>query len=197
MHITILSGSHRQNSQSSKVAGFIVKLLQKQSIDTSLIDLAGNPIPMWQEDQKEEAFAKIWQPISDGLHQTDAFIIISPEWHGMVPAGAKNFLLLLKNELAHKAGLIVAVSAGMGGAYIVNELRTSGYKNSRINYIPDHMILRNVGSLLNGDEPASDIDASVRERLGYSLTMLQEYAKALAGVRASGKIDLKKYPSGL
>ena len=67
----------------------------------------------------------------------------------MVPAGLKNFFLCFgRNELAHKPGLIVGVSSADGGVYPVAELRMSSYKNSRICYIPEQLIVRNVESVL-------------------------------------------------
>ena len=42
--------------------------------------------------------------------------------------------------MAHKPGLIVTVSAGLGGSYPVTELRISSHKNTRLCYIPDHVL---------------------------------------------------------
>ena len=100
-------------------------------------------------------------------------------------------------RLAHKPGLIVTVSSGLGGSYPVVELRTSSYKNTRICYIPDHVIVRNVGQVLKGDQPADEHDCSLRKRIEYSVRILLEYSKALQLVRASGAIDLKSYPFGM
>ena len=77
------------------------------------------------------------------------------------------------------------------------ELRTSSYKNTRICYIPDHVVVRNVGQMLKGDQPSDEHDAAVRARIAYSLRVLTEYAKALTSVRASGAIDLKSFPYGM
>ena len=77
-------------------------------------------------------------PISNKLASSDAFIVISPEWHGMAPAGLKNFFLMWgKGELAHKPALIITVSSGDGGSYPVAELRMSSYKNNRICFLPE------------------------------------------------------------
>ena len=82
----------------------------------------------------------------------DELVVMSPEWSGMVPAGLKNFFLLCgADHLAHKPGLIVGVSASLGGSYPIAELRTSSYKNTRLCYIPDHVIVRNVGQMLKAD----------------------------------------------
>jgi NAD(P)H-dependent FMN reductase len=116
----------------------------------------------------------------------------------MVPPALKNFFLLCGTDLlAHKPGLIVTVSAGTGGSYPVTELRTSSYKNTRLCYIPDHVIVRNVGHMLQGNQAADEHDAALRERIDYSLRVLVEYAKALRLVRESGVIDLKAFPYGM
>ena len=114
------------------------------------------------------------------------------------PARSKNFFLLCGADvLAHKPGLIVTVSAGTGGSYPVTELRISSYKNTRLCYIPDHVIVRNVGQMLHGDQAADEHDAALRGRITYSLRVLVEYAKALRLVRESGVIDLKAFPHGM
>jgi len=116
----------------------------------------------------------------------------------MVPAGLKNFFLLCSGELlAHKPGLIISVSASLGGSYPVVELRTSSYKNTRLCYIPDHVIVRNVGQMLKGAQPIDEHDRLLRERIDYSVRILLEYAKALKSVRDSGLIDLKRFPYGM
>jgi hypothetical protein len=89
------------------------------------------------------------------------------------------------------------VSASLGGAYPVAELRTSSYKNTRLCYIPDHVIVRNVGQMLHGKQPADEHDESLRSRIAYSVRMLLEYAKALRAVREAGVIDLKTFPYGM
>ncbi|MGQ9575690.1 MAG: NADPH-dependent FMN reductase [Thermoguttaceae bacterium] len=201
MKISIVAGSHRHQSESGRVARYIEGVLRNVGADqTWLLSLADNPLPLWDEGAwgDDSKWKGLWGPIAAELRSSDGFVIVSPEWSGMVPAGLKNFFLLCGGDLlAHKPGLIVTVSASMGGAYPVAELRTSSYKNTRICYIPDHVIVRNVGRMLKGDQPADDQDASLRRRLEYSLRVLLEYARALHGVRASGLIDLASFPYGM
>jgi hypothetical protein len=45
------------------------------------------------------------------------------------------------------------------------------------------MIVRNVGHMLQGDQPADEHDAALRGRIDCSLRLLIEYAKALRLVR--------------
>lgn len=201
MKITIIAGSHRHEAESLRVAKYIEAVLREIGVDqTYLLSLSDNPLPLWDEGiwADDPKWKNLWGPIADQLRSSDGFVIVSPEWSGMVPAGLKNFFLLCDNKvLAHKPGLIVTVSASMGGAYPVTELRISSYKNTRICYLPDHVIVRNVGRMLQGDHPTDEQDAAVRERLNYCLRLLMEYVKALQLVRTSGVVDLKTFPYGM
>lgn len=202
MKVGIISGSHRQNSQSARVGRWIEKRLSQMGITqrTSFLELATANIPMWDEGtwEGEERWKKIWSGYSQDLTGCDAFVVIAPEYGGMVPPALKNLFLLTSNqELAHKPALIVAVSAGRSGTYPVAELRMSSYKNTRICYLPDHMILREVEKLFVNDEPADKFETDTRARLDYFLRVLAEYSKALAAVRSSGVIDCKTFPNGL
>jgi len=204
MKITIISGSHRKVSQSEKVARFVQRTLEEQKLceDTWLFSLAENPLPLWDESiwEADPAWEQRLAPISTELASSDAFVVISPEWHGQVPSGLKNFFLMWgKGELAHKPALIITVSSADGGAYPVAELRMSSYKNNRICYIPEQVIVRNVESVLN-DDPAqnnADADSYFRERIAYALNILKEYALALGQVRASGAADLGGFKNGM
>jgi len=139
-------------------------------------------------------------PVREQLSDCDALVIITPEWHGQVPAGLKNFFLLFgKNEVGHKPALIVSVSSGVGGSYPVAELRMSSYKNSRICYIPEHVIIRDVESVLNGNKADNNerSDSYIHERLQWSLNILNEYAAALKQVRASGATHTDTFTNGM
>ena len=203
MKISIISGSHRQNSQSIKVGKHIEKTLIETGLsdDTYLLSLAGNPLPLWDESiwEGNEDWKRILNPISEELESSDGFVIIAPEYHGQVPAALKNFFLMWKNQLSHKPALIVGVSSGDGGSYPVAELRMSSYKNNRICYLPEHLIIRNVESVLNEDQEKNnaETDSYFRERIQWCLGMLNEYSKALKVVRESGVTNTDKFNNGM
>lgn len=201
MKIAIIAGSHRRNSESLRVAQYIEGVLGTIGVDqTYLFSLSENPLPLWDEGlwSGDEKWKTVWNPIAKELKSSDGLVVVAPEWSGMVPAGLKNFFLLCSAELlAHKPGLIVSVSASQGGSYPVAELRTSSYKNTRLCYIPDHVIVRNVGHMLKGTQAVDEHDRLLRERIDYSARMLVEYTKALKTVRDSGLIDLKRFPYGM
>jgi NAD(P)H-dependent FMN reductase len=200
LKITILNGSSRKQSQSGKIAQFIdANLRARAGVSTYYLSLENNPLPLWDESIWDDAPAwKIWDPIKAELQSSDAFIFVVPEWSGMVPPAVKNFFLLCSHqELGHKPALIVAVSSSRGGAYPVNELRISSYKNTRLLYLPEHFIIRDVEKMFNGETPASEDDKYLRLRLDYCLNLLQAYGKSMKEIRSSGIIDHKAFPNGM
>ena len=203
MKISIISGSHRQNSQSLKVGKHIEKTLLESGLsdEAYLFSLAGNPLPLWDESiwEGDENWKRILTPISEELESSDGFVIIAPEYHGQVPAALKNFFLIWKQQFSHKPALIVGVSSGDGGSYPVAELRMSSYKNNRICYLPENLIIRNVESVLNEDDNKNDseADAYFRERIEWCLGILKEYTVALKQVRETGVTNTNKFNNGM
>lgn len=204
MKLTIISGSHRINSQSQKVADFIQSVLidHDKCESCDIFSLSGNPLPLWDQgvwDNAEE-WNKILTPLKARMAASDGFVIVSPEWHGQVPAGLKNFFLLMsRKEVGHKPALIVTVSSGDGGAYPVAELRMSSYKNNRICYLPEHVIIRKVEKVLNTDVSLNDerSDPYYRERIGWATNILCEYAIAFRSIRESGALETNKFTNGM
>lgn len=205
MKLGIICGSHRHDSQSGKIARHIERSLRDQGVcdDTWLFDLGGNPLPLWDESiwAGDAQWQALLAPLSEQLHSCDGFIVVSPEYHGMAPAGLKNFFMMWTagGELAHKPALIVTVSVADGGSYPVAELRMSSYKNSRLCFLPEHLIIRYVDTVFNEDPATNKAEAQsyFEDRLAYCLAMLGEYAAAFRQIRASGKTSLETYTSGM
>lgn len=200
MKFIIVSGSHRSNAQSDRVANYIAEELRAAHDDAAIVSLANNPLPLWDEGVwgDDPKWKSLWGPISKELRAADALVVVTPEWSGMVPPGLKNFFLLCSSgDVGHKPALIVSISSGVGGSYPVTELRISSYKNTRILYIPEHVIIRNVEDLLHSGAAAGERDESTRSRISYGLKVLREYGSALKLVRESGVIDHKSFPFGM
>jgi NAD(P)H-dependent FMN reductase len=202
MQIAIIVGSHRKDSQSAKVARFLASQLTSLGDHSCWIcDLGKDPLPLWDEDIGSDA--PQWsglKALTKEIDAADAFIMIAPEWHGMVPAALKNFFLVCGGaSFAHKPALPVGVSVGPGGTYPINELRTSSYKNNRLCYLPEHLIVRNCMVVMNKEESENDEGehSYISERSLYCMKQLIAYADALAQVRASGTADLTPYPNGM
>ena len=190
--ISIISGSNRVNSQSLRVSKIYLQKLKTKNVGIDLINLAKEKLPFWEEDFDENISLnkKLFKKVSLTLSKADGFIFVVPEWGGMVPPQVKNlFLLTSNNELSHKPGLIVSVSESLGGAYPVAELRSFSYKNTKICWIPDHVIVRRAKEFSPKKEPR------LNSRMDYSCKMLIEYSKALKSVRKAS--DLKTFKNGM
>lgn len=204
MKISIISGSHRAPSQSEKIGRFIENSLAKDfsDIDPFLFSLANNPLPLWDQSvwESNPEWEKRLAPLKEQFTQSDAFVIITPEWHGQVPSGLKNlFLLFNRFELGHKPAFIVSVSSGNGGTYPVSELRMSSTKNNRLCYIPEQLIIRDVENVFNNAPSDNDekSDLYYKERLNWCLNILHGYAKALKTMRNKTKIHNDKFSNGM
>ena len=200
MKLVIISGSHRQESQSGRLSQVLADRVLELSLFKSaeVLSLAANPLPFWDESiwSGDEGWESRLAPWKQSLQEAEALIVVAPEWHGMVPAGLKNFFLLFgAAELGHKPALITAISTGTSGASPVTELRSSSYKNCRICYLPEHLIIRNVGSVFSGVDPEGD--EHLQARVDYALTLLSEYSKGLKVVRDSGVIDHRTFQFGM
>ena len=117
MKISIISASHRVNSQSKKISFFLQNSLSKidSKLNTSVLDLADADLPLWSPEKKDGKgiWGETWNSISSNLNKSDGFILVVPEYGGMASPAAKNIFLLCGNgEFAHKPGLIVSVSSG-------------------------------------------------------------------------------------
>lgn len=199
----IISGSTRHNSQSKKVANFISKTLSysPQAELIQIIDLAIDKFPLWDEAiwAKGIDWHPSWADVSKKLQMSDAIIVIAPEWNGMAPPQLMNFFQLCShNELSHKPGLIVSVSSGHGGSYPIAELRMNSFKNTKICYIPEQVIVRDVNNVLNSLEPiASDSDKYIRGRMQHALSLLNLYAGAFKHIREHDVVTKSQYPYGM
>lgn len=179
--------------------------MKKKSEDNNnaeTIDLNGEEIPLWDNDawNAESDLANKISPYQKQMSKADGIIIISPEWHGMVPGGLKNFLLYMSSkQCAHKPCLLIGVSASRGGAYPIAELRMSGYKNNRMVYIPDHLIIGNVEKVMNDHDFSScdDADKYIKNRALYSLNTLYAYTNALKSMRDAHDLLNSEYPFGM
>ncbi len=189
--ILLLAGSSRADSQSGKVAHYLAGRLQALGASAEVLDLGATPLPLWPAEQPCLA----WQTMAEHLRTAEALVVISPEWQGMASPALKNlFVYAGRAELAHKPALLVGVSAGQGGAYPLSELRASSYKNCRICFIPEQLIVRQVEQVLNAAQAADETDERIRTRADWALQVLLHYAEALQGL--AGKIEWR-FASGM
>ncbi|NJL23726.1 MAG: NAD(P)H-dependent oxidoreductase [Calothrix sp. SM1_5_4] len=196
MTTTLISASHRPGSCSLQVANWIAGALGRMNIETDILDLAQIDLPFWSEEFWNEGSRELaqWMPFSERLQNSDALVIISPEWAGMVPPKLINFLLMCsRQELAYKPALLVGVSAGPSGTYphraVTHEQQA---RTIKWYFLPDHLIVRHVGAFLNPKpEQISgsrlNPDHPLNRRLELGLRILQTLAQDLKTSAAANK----------
>ena len=197
MNISIISASHRKNSQSNRIAFILEKLVQEKfkKIKIFNFDLFKLNLPMWSEEEIEENRKLFFNEFSSKLLKSDGFIFVIPEYGGMATPISKNFFLHCnKGELSHKPALIVSISSGNGGSYPISELRSSSYKNRHILWIPENIIIRNVEHFNPGNH-GNLIPEWLDKRIDYVLNLLIEYSKCLRPV--SKLINRKDFGNGM
>ncbi|MBD9425960.1 NAD(P)H-dependent oxidoreductase [Pseudomonas sp. PDM15] len=179
LNVVLIAGSSRADSQTAKVAHYLAARLQQNDVQTQVLDLGHSALPLWPAEDVQGH----WPNMAEQLRRADALIVLSPEWNGMASPALKNFFLYAgRNELAHKPALLVGVSSGQGGVYPLSELRASSYKNCRVCFIPEQLIVRQVEAVLNGARAADADDQRIRARADWALDVLLEYAEALRGL---------------
>jgi hypothetical protein len=114
MKMGIIVGSHRRDSQSGKVGRFIKKAAVNGKFASSiyLLNCGDQPLALWDEGMwtNDPKWQQTWGPIAAELRSCEAYIIVTPEYAGMVPAALKNiFLFCSKQELSNKPALLVAL----------------------------------------------------------------------------------------
>ncbi|WP_331832439.1 NADPH-dependent FMN reductase [Pseudomonas sp. LH21] len=196
LNIVLVAGSSQPDSQSAKVAAFLAQRLQELQLSElpRVIDLGLAPLPLWPAKDEHG----LWLEYAAQLREADALVVLTPEWHGMACPALKNlFVYAGYRELGHKPALLVGVSSGQGGSYPLSELRASSYKNCRICYLPEQLIVRQVEDVMNGPQSASTQDLRIRRRADWALQVLGEYARALRGMNERVDMHEPEFANGM
>jgi NAD(P)H-dependent FMN reductase len=181
--VLIVNFSLRDNSQSHKVGEYLKKQWGKNAVHLDYIKL---DIPMWDESVGKPTSKWLvgYQALQEKLKEADGYIFVVPEYNGTASPAFSNFNLMLGVESNHKAALIVTVSASRGGAYPVSNLRAFGSKNNKINFIPEHIIVRDANDMLKANVVGLTLDDQyLRSRIEYTLDILNYYITASRYVR--------------
>ena len=87
MKISIISTSHRKNSQSKRISNIFKNFVLEiyNSTECFNLDMFDSNIPAWTSEKKENGnfWEKEFKKISLELNSSDGFIFIVPEYGGM------------------------------------------------------------------------------------------------------------------
>ncbi|MCC5940562.1 MAG: NAD(P)H-dependent oxidoreductase [Balneolaceae bacterium] len=125
MKVTILLGSVREGRESHRPAHYVALKLKEKEIETDLIDLAADPLPIMGHEAGYDKQAKDRiEQISKRLNKSDAIIFVTPEYQASFSGVIKNAIDHFYSEFHKKAIGVVATSAGgMAGINASSQLQ--------------------------------------------------------------------------
>ncbi len=125
MNTAILLGAVRQGRQSHRAAYYLEKRLKQQRVNIDLIDLAKHPLPVFGSPESDgSSTRKTVADIGMRLEQADAFILVTPEYHGSFSGALKNTLDYYWSEFRKKpVGVVFGSSGRMAGINAATQLQ--------------------------------------------------------------------------
>lgn len=117
MNIPIILGTARAGRQSAKVADFIYTEVKKNNFKTEIIDVKDYRLSATDRSEKTIQAKKFAQK----LKESDALIIVSPEYNHSYPGELKMFLDLLYTQYYQLPVGICSVSSGIFGGVRMTE----------------------------------------------------------------------------
>jgi len=79
MHICVIAGSHRVDSQSSKVGKYIARQIVALGATAELVDLRNNPLPLWSE----EMWGRILTCRNSGRRGAQSSVPLTASWSSL------------------------------------------------------------------------------------------------------------------
>lgn len=168
--ITILLGTARSERRSEKVAQYLFKKIKdNEDIEVRLTDVKDYvttaTIPPWENNPISEPWRRIVQ-------DTDAFILVFPEYNHSFPGELKIVLDFELDKYMNKPVFMTGVSkSNFGGARAVESLLPV-LAELGLRIVPFPLYFPNVADLFEKNE--SEIDEIYKEKIEKSLNKLIE-----------------------
>lgn len=122
MKILAIYGSTHQDGNSRILAQTIAHSAQEQGAEVIHFDVLQEELPLFRTDKdyKDEA---VVQKLRGLTREVDAFIVVSPEYHGCMSNAIKNFFDFHYQQFAGKAFAIATATGGSLGVSCNSQMR--------------------------------------------------------------------------
>ena len=117
----LVVGSLREDSITRVVLNEVAARLRAAACATDLLDLAAEPLPLYNPDTAYEAPA--FSALKARVDRTDILVLGTPDYHGSISSPMKNFLDHFWHEFAGKL-FVTLVASHEKGLTAVDQLRT-------------------------------------------------------------------------
>ena len=152
MRIEIISGSPRQNSITHRVALALQKMLkQKTEHQIGLINIKDIDLsPVQAVFTSVEHTPDQYKELAARIFQTDAFILVTPEYNGSYSTAMKNLLDHFPKQYRKVFGIVTASPGALGGIRAAMQLQQLIYGLFAIGS-PHMLIVPGVDKKFNAD----------------------------------------------
>ena len=122
-----VGSSMRRNSYGTKALKFILDMTKKYDTETHLLNLRETKLPLFDPDgstEEDTLLSDELRKITDYVIWADAFVLVSPDYHGSMSGVMKNFLDHYWEEFAGKTFGYVCTSHEKG-LTAMDQMRTA------------------------------------------------------------------------
>ncbi|PIQ27988.1 hypothetical protein COW36_03295 [bacterium (Candidatus Blackallbacteria) CG17_big_fil_post_rev_8_21_14_2_50_48_46] len=124
MKILAVYGSTHQESNSRRILEIIADSARAAGAEVDELDLLATPLPLFRTDETYEHDAIVSQ-VRQVCQSADAFILVSPEYHGCMTGWMKNFFDFHYHEFAGKVFALAASTGGSLGVSCITQMRVA------------------------------------------------------------------------
>jgi NAD(P)H-dependent FMN reductase len=123
MNVLGVASSLRENSYGTRTLKIVLDAAQKYEAKTRLLDLRKVTMPMYNPDSTMQSNKEI-QKVTNDVNWADAFVLVSPDYHGSMSGSIKNFLDYYWEEFAGKIFGYICTSHEKG-LTVLDQMRTA------------------------------------------------------------------------
>jgi FMN reductase len=123
LNVLGVSSSMREGSYGTKTLKIVLDAAEKYEAKSRLLDLRNVIMPLFNPDLSME-FDKEIQKVNDDVNWADAFVLVSPDYHGSMSGSMKNFLDYYWEEFAGKMFGYICTSHEKG-LTVMDQMRTA------------------------------------------------------------------------
>ena len=123
MNVLGVASSMRESSYGTRTLRIVLDAVQKYEAKTRLLDLRRVTMPMYNPDSYMPSNKEI-QKVTNDVNWADAFVLVSPDYHGSMSGSIKNFLDYYWEEFAGKTFGYICTSHEKG-LTVMDQMRTA------------------------------------------------------------------------
>ena len=165
--ITIIVGTNRAGSATSKVAAFVATVYDELGIENHVLDIAELPPETFSPEAYAEKPARVLE-FTDQILASSGLVVITPEYNGSMAGALKLFIDMLPfpESFEDRPVSYIGISAGQFGARrpVEHLQQVFGYRNA-FNF-PRRVFIPGVGSVMKaeGGLASHDFGERIREQ---------------------------------